>query len=142
MDAFTLIELVIVMTIIGVLAAIAMPKFNGVVEKARVAKAIGDIKAIEIEILSLDSLPTSLAAIGRHTFTDPWGNPYVYAKLEGTRGNGGARKDRFLVPLNSDFDLYSKGKDGDSAAPLSARSSKDDILRANDGGFVGLGSAY
>lgn len=34
---------------------------------------------------------------------------------------GGARKDRFLVPINSDFDLYSMGKDGQSVGPLTAR---------------------
>ncbi len=52
------------------------------------------------------------------------------------------RKDRFLVPLNSDFDLYSKGPDRKSVPPLTAEASRDDIIRANDGGYIGLASEY
>ena len=57
-------------------------------------------------------------------------------------GVGGARKDRFLVPINSDFDLYSIGKDGQSAAPLTALHSHDDVIRASDGGFYGLAKNF
>ena len=46
------------------------------------------------------------------------------------------------MPLNSTYDLYSKGKDGASAGPLTAQSSGDDIIRANDGGYIGLASGY
>jgi len=38
--------------------------------------------------------------------------------------------------------LYSRGKDGDSSGPLSAKASRDDIVRANNGGFIGLGEDY
>ena len=34
------------------------------------------------------------------------------------------------------------GKDGDSKAPLTAQASRDDIIRANDGGYIGLASGY
>ena len=54
----------------------------------------------------------------------------------------GARRDRFLVPINSTYDLYSLGKDGDSKAPLSTKVSQDDVIRANDGGFIGLAARY
>jgi len=47
-----------------------------------------------------------------------------------------------MVPINSDFDLYSMGKDGRSVAPLTAKDSRDDIVRANDGGYVGLASEF
>lgn len=50
--------------------------------------------------------------------------------------------DRSLHPLNSDFDLYSMGKDGNTAKPITAKISQDDIIRANDGGFVGLARRY
>ncbi|MDH5499215.1 MAG: hypothetical protein OEY12_17445, partial [Nitrospira sp.] len=57
-------------------------------------------------------------------------------------GVGGARKDRFLVPLNSDFDVYSMGKDRASTMPLAAAQSHDDVLRASDGGFYGLAKNF
>ena len=65
----------------------------------------------------------------------------------GGNGNGGCgsgqpRKDHFLHPINSDFDLYSMGKDGDSVAPLTAQKSRDDIIRANDGGYYGVASNF
>jgi general secretion pathway protein G len=78
------------------------------------------------------------------TELDPWGNPYQYLKIEGAPKSviGSARKDRFLVPLNSTYDLYSKGPDGASKPPLNAAVSRDDILRANDGQYVGLAAGY
>ena len=57
-------------------------------------------------------------------------------------GSGQPRKDHFLHPISSDFDLYSMGKDGDSVAPLTAQKSRDDIIRANDGGYYGLASNF
>lgn len=57
-------------------------------------------------------------------------------------GVGGARKDRFLVPINSDFDIYSMGRDGQTIAPLTAKKSHDDIIRASDGGFYGLAAYF
>lgn len=133
------------MAIIGILASMAIPKYSDLIERAKVAKAIGDLKAITTDLLSADSLPVSLAAINRATMLDPWGRPYVYLKFPPSKGKappGGARKDRFLVPINSAFDLYSLGKDGQSVAPLTAARSRDDVIVANDGGFVGLARNY
>ncbi|MGQ0649356.1 MAG: type II secretion system protein [Gemmatimonadaceae bacterium] len=141
---FALIELLSVMAIVGVLSAIVVPRNRDMIERARVAKAIGDLRAIAIDLYSADTLPPSLAAINRHTLLDPWGSPYVYFPFPtGRRGvPGGARKDRFLVPINSLFDLYSRGKDGASTPPLTAARSKDDVIMANDGGYYGLASKY
>jgi general secretion pathway protein G len=58
------------------------------------------------------------------------------------KGNGKARKDKFLVPINSDYDLYSDGQDGQSASPLTAKASQDDIVRAANGSYVGLASQF
>lgn len=71
----------------------------------------------------------------------------MYLVAQGGNGNGGCgsgqpRKDHFLHPISSDFDLYSMGKDGDSVAPLTAQKSRDDIIRANDGGYYGLASNF
>lgn len=140
-SAFTLVELLLVIVIIGVLASIAIPQYQKAVDQAYVARAIGDVEAIGTELSSLDSLPASLAAVNRAGYKDPWDRPYVYVKLGG-KGNGNARKDHFLVPLNTDFDLYSVGKDGGSSGPLTAQASADDIIRANNGGFIGLGAQY
>ena len=139
---FTIIELLAVMVILGILAGLAFPKLQTVINQARTARAIGDIKALQTDLMSFEAggqpLPADLAAIGRGAMLDPWGNPYVYYPFPPGPGGGGKRKDRFLVPVNSTFDLYSLGPDGASALPFTASRSQDDIVRANDGGFVGL----
>ncbi len=150
----TLIELLIVVAMIGTLAAIGYPIYGTALQKAKVARAIADIRVLSTEIgayqLFDGGLPLSLADIGRATFEDPYGTPYEYLNFcikkdkKGKCKNpkGKARKDRFLVPLNSDYDLYSKGQDGKSKGPLSAKDSRDDIIRANDGGYIGLASEF
>jgi general secretion pathway protein G len=110
-----------------------------------VARATADIRILDSEIGVFQAgkgrLPTSLAEIGRGTLKDPWGNPYEY--LEFAAGPPGlVRKDLSLVPLNSTYDLYSKGKDGQSQPALTASVSRDDIIRANDGGYIGPASGY
>ena len=45
-----------------------------------------------------------------------------------------------LVPLSSDHDLYSMGKDGKSQCPPPAAAGWGDIVRASDGRFLGLAS--
>ena len=89
------------------------------------------------------SLPNTLAQAGVSTLLDPWGRPYQYLVIWGVVPEPhGVRKDHHVHPLNTDFDLYSMGKDGVSQAPLTAQASHDDIIRANDGRFVGLASDY
>ena len=145
---FTLLELTIVTVIIGILASMAAPNVQRVREKALVARAIGDMKAIEVELNQYTANnmlpPDDLTVIERETLLDPWGHPYAYAKIAGAGkgGKGGFRKDKFLVPLNSDFELYSMGPDGQSKAPLSSPVSKDDIIRANDGGYMGVAALF
>lgn len=147
-SGFSLVELVIVMAIIATLATISVPYYMDVTERARIAKAIADIKTIETEITEFEfvngRLPNTLGEINRATLKDPWENPYEYLSFSaaGGGGKGAARKDHSLVPINSSYDLYSKGKDGKSSPPLTATSSSDDIIRANDGGYVGLASGY
>jgi general secretion pathway protein G len=140
---FTLIELLAVVVIIGILAGLAIPKMTYIVDKAKTTRAIGDVKALQTELMAIEAggqpLPADLAEIGRGGMLDPWGNPYVYAPFPPGPGKpGGARKDKFLVPVNSTFDLYSMGPDGASAPPFTASQAQDDIVRANDGGYVGI----
>lgn len=144
---FTIIELLVVFAMLATLVALGAPVYGNALDKARVTRTIADIRFLEREIqvfqLFVGTLPDSLVDVGRDTMSDPYGNPYQYLNIATAgKGKGQLRKDKFLVPLNSDFDLYSKGKDGNSQPPLTAKTSQDDIIRANDGGFVGLASQY
>jgi general secretion pathway protein G len=145
---FTLVELVIAVAIVAVLTAIAVPSYSGYRDRVRVAQAKSDIiglgPAIEQYRLNNDRFPDSLADVGNGGMLDPWKHPYEYLNLSsGAPGVAGKRrKDKNLVPINSDYDLYSMGKDGQSQAPLTAMHSRDDIVRASDGRFVGLASDY
>ena len=85
-------------------------------------------------------LPTTLAEAGLGG-TDPWGRPYVYLRIAGAR-RAQVRKDADLAPINTDFDLYSMGADGETAAPLDAEKSRDDVVRADDGNYIGLAINY
>ena len=144
--AFTILELLLVTVLIGLLSALALPALEAARRKARIARATGDLKALEHDIvvfqLQNHRYPVDLVEIGRVSAEDPWGNPYVYNPIASGGGKGDYRKDRFLVPLNTDFDLYSTGADGQSQPPLSSPVSADDVIRANDGGFIGLASDY
>ena len=153
---FTLIELLIVVAMIGTLIAIGIPVYRTALDKAKLTKAIADIHIFNREIwvyqLFNSGPPDTLAAIGRANWRDPYGNPYEYLsyataakddKWGGTeQGTAKPRKDNFLEPLNSDYDLYSKGKDGLSKESLTDAESWDDIVRAVDGGFIGLASEF
>jgi len=148
---FTLIEVVIVIMIVGILSAIAIPSYQKYVEKTKEATAISDINVIAGKLKGImmenpDALPSDLGTIAIGSglpLTDPWGNPYRYLRLYGLPGNlPQARRDHNLVPINSDFDLYSMGPDGQSNKPLTSGPSRDDIIRANDGAFVGKASTF
>jgi general secretion pathway protein G len=144
-SGFSLIEVMIVIALIGTLAAIAVPNYIAYREKAKVAQAISDIRNMEKMIANFfvdnDRLPASLAEIGLGGRLDPWDTPYQYVPVAGTPP-GALRKDRFLVPVNSDYDLYSMGPDGKSRPPFTARQSRDDIVRAANGGFIGPVSEF
>ena len=143
---FTLIELIVVIAIMGTLSSIGVPAYRSYIEKARITKAIMDMRTLEKEIFAYKeangSLPESLEDINRENLDDPWGNPYQYLNISTATGKGKMRKDRFLVPINTDFDLYSMGNDGESQTPLTAKASHDDIIRANNGEYIGIASEY
>jgi general secretion pathway protein G len=143
----TLIEIVIAIAIMGILSAVSLRVYDNYLYRADVAQATLDIQAISVsvshfQLVNDGQLPDDLAAIGRGGMLDPWGNPYQYFNISTATGNGNVRKDKNLVPINSDYDLYSKGPDGKSQSPLTATASRDDIVRASNGRFVGVASDY
>ncbi|HEX4793369.1 MAG TPA: type II secretion system major pseudopilin GspG [Humisphaera sp.] len=120
-SAFTLIELLLVMVILGVLAAIIVPNYAGRIPKAKIEAAKQDIAAIanalatfEVDngryptndegLAALSNPPSNLADtwhgpyVTKPIIKDPWGNPYVY-HCPGSHNPRG-------------FDLLSMGQDG------------------------------
>jgi general secretion pathway protein G len=145
---FQLLELLIALATVFIGVAIAVPSYTQHVDKAHNAEAAADIMsiahAIDAFYIRSERYPDSLAEVGLHTFRDPWGNPYRYLRIAGAglKGKAALRKDKKLNPVNSDFDLYSTGKDGDTKAPFTAKPSWDDVVRASNGRFVGLAADY
>jgi len=114
---FTLIEIMLVVIIIGILAAMVVPRLTGRSEEARSSVAKTDIEsnlALALDLYEMDNggYPASLDGLRtkpteannwkgpylKKKALDPWARPYVY-KFPGTH--------------NPDsYDLYSLGKDG------------------------------
>jgi general secretion pathway protein G len=144
-SGFTLLELFLAVALFGLLATMAIPAYRGYVERVRESQAITDIGGLQLDLyrwnLSTGGFPETLLAAGLDGLLDPWGRPYVYLNIA-TADQNDVRKDKNLHPLNTDFDLYSLGADGDSRLPLTARASRDDILRANNGAFIGRAENY
>ena len=138
--------MMIAVVIAGVLLTIAVPSYQHYRERIRVHQAKEDIISMSAVIANhfhdARDYPGTLAEVGLGGMRDPWGHPYGYLNLNQKGARGAARKDLSLVPINTDFDLYSMGADGLSAPPLTAKYSRDDIVRANDGAFVGMASEY
>jgi len=114
---FTLIELMLVVIIIGLLAAMVIPRLSGRSEEARQAIAKADIDSnlsLALDLYEMDNgtFPTNLDALKtkpagasnwkgpyiKKTPIDPWGKPYLY-KFPG-------------VHNPESYDLYSFGRDG------------------------------
>lgn len=143
---FTLVELMIGLLLIGVLTALAMPYYGDWRNRVKSLDAQNDIIGNEAKIETWlgqhpGQYPASLADVPLAALTDPWGRPYAYYNIA-ANGKGGARKDHALNPLNTDYDLYSSGPDGVSKAQITQKDSLDDILRASNGGYVGVATGF
>ena len=128
---FTLIEIMVVVVILGILAAVVVPKLLNRPDEARITKATTDIKGIEqaLGLFKLDSgfypatdqglaalvsKPTTGRIPAKYTEggylkrvpTDPWGTPYVYLS-PGTHG------DFDIISLGADGEVGGEGKNAD-----------------------------
>lgn len=145
---FGLLELMITLVVVSLLVSVAFPAYGTFIERAKVSAAVGEIGKISLAIEQFrlrynDRIPDSLDELGTPIPLDPWGRPYAFLNIGNAGpGAGGLRRDGKLNPLNTDFDLFSFGKDGESADALSAKASRDDIVRANNGAFIGRGEDY
>jgi general secretion pathway protein G len=104
---FTLIEVMVVVVILSILAAIIVPKVMDRPDTARMVKAKSDIRAIEsaLNLYKLDNfdypsndegLQALVPKYIERLANDPWGKPYLY-----------------LSPgLHGDMDVYTLGADG------------------------------
>jgi general secretion pathway protein G len=114
-------------------------------ERIEIANVEADFVRIDMAMqgywVSYGGYPPNLETLGLQK-DDPWGNPYQYLNMALAKGNGQKRKDHNLVPLNTDYDLYSMGPDGRSVGPLTASQSRDDIIRANNGDYIGVAADY
>lgn len=146
-SGITLLELLLAVALLSIITAVAYPSYRQYIEEADINIAIKQLTAMSIEIDGYafgngGVFPASLADVSFNNFLDPWGNSYQYTNIASVKGKGSLRKDGSLVPINSDYDLYSKGPDGLSVSPLTAKHSRDDIVRANNGRFFGVAEDY
>ena len=136
--------------VFALLAAIAIPSYSVIIKRQRVAEAGRELQAIAMAIeryrITRFAIPENLTDLGLNAdlLQDPWGRPYQFLSFSSsTPGVAGLiRKDHNLHPLNTEFDLYSFGEDGESRPPLTASASRDDVVWAQDGGFVGLAEDF
>lgn len=143
---FTLFEMLIVIAILSVTYTIAMPSYQDHIDNTNNGLAIADLllidQAFETYYTSFNAYPPTLSEVNMDRLEDPWGNAYQYVLFDADTNKGEKRKDKFLNPVNTDFDLYSMGKNGATAKPFTSAQGRDDIVRANNGQFVGLAENY
>jgi general secretion pathway protein G len=132
----------------ALLLSIAVPTYFDRVQRLKISQATRDLATIAMGIERYRTmnfrLPLALTDVSGLPATDPWGHAYAYlsfaAPIPGIKGQ--IRKDHNLHPLNSEFDLYSLGADGMSTPALTAKASRDDVIWARDGSFIGLASDF
>ena len=146
--AYSLVELAVAIVILGLLFSMVRPVYLYYIDTAKSDSAADELQEIADKIDQYykdhGAFPDSLDQVISPPPVDPWGSPYQYLRIDGGAGPGLGmqRKDKNLVPINSDYDLYSSGPDRKSASPLTAKISQDDIVRGRNGAFIGYATDY
>lgn len=113
---FTLIELMLVVIIIGALAAMIVPRLAGRSEQAKIAIAKTDITSnipLALDLYELDNgrYPSNLQAlIANPSGLTYWSGPYIKKKPIDPWGH--EYQYRYPSAHGKDYDLYSLGPDG------------------------------
>lgn len=143
---FTLIEMLVVVMIIGILAATAMVKITGLMESTRRSLAISQLRELQRLVDTFQAVngkpPDAWLDMGMGPLPkDPWGNEYVY-QSHAVVSILLFRTDGLLIAINTDYDLFSKGKDGQWLPDILGLLSSDDVIRADNGRFFGMAKDY
>ncbi len=123
--AFTLIELLIVMAVIAILIAIAIPSFRGMQNEARKTKAQGDLRVLKIAIESYyKNNNNQYPAVATYQTTLTSASPRILdAQLNDPFVAGGATPYVYALsntlPSNSNYYILSSvGPDGVADSPV------------------------
>jgi len=140
-QAFTTIEMLIGMTIMIFFFSTTISMGLKIADGIRSKTVIDDLIAIQSDIESYritNNYPDTLDDIYPTPQLDPWGTPYQYLRISGGGPNvTGMQRKYQSLKVNTDYDLYSMGPDGETASPLTAAISRDDILRGRNSRFIG-----
>ncbi|GFO60040.1 hypothetical protein GMST_23650 [Geomonas silvestris] len=149
---FTFVELLVTCAILAILAFMTFPAYTKIRTRVQTVRAMEEIRGIEknISAFTVDnnaSLPPNLAAIRMDGMRDPWANPYIYhpffvAYPDATDANVTEPLNLAGRSLNEDYDLFSKGPDGQTTSGIDDTVSTDNIVRTSDGGWVGQASDF
>ena len=141
---FTLAETLLGVVFLAIGAGAAAPSVATHLEERRVELAVKDIVSIEHALERYrtihHALPDSLDQLGVPVPVDPWGRAYEYFNFT-SRGLSEQRVYHSL-PLNSDYDLYSRGRDGYTDLMINAAPARNNIVRGRDGEFIGLAADF
>jgi prepilin-type N-terminal cleavage/methylation domain-containing protein len=100
-EAFTLIELLIVVAIIGILAAIAVPNFLNAQTRAKVSRSVADLKAISTAI-EMNQLDRNVLLVDFWDQDTDWGKKRITDIFKGVgQGYGERTLEDILAPLTT-----------------------------------------